>query len=468
MLKRTRLMLVKLWVNPVLFLITVVAPIALVMVFLVPPFQAPDEHTHFFKAVQMSEGKLYGHRLGPTLTYPMPVVGDYLPARYSITTHHYFITNGHDKVSTAQIKRDIAHPSKDNRPILTPFENTVVYPPLAYAPQAVAIFLTNIMVKTPLIQMYAARIGSMVVVFALLFLAIRRMPFGKWGVVALAATPMSLLLAASCSGDAITAGLSVLFIAQVLAAIANRHKLSKNEIIQMLVVALALGLCKSPYELFSLFIFCIPTSRFKDKKTYVRTVGLAVAVPLVLAAAWAASVHGLYINAAVGSDTSLQAHYTAHHPLGFAHTLASTYFRDAGDYVPRDFIDLSAGLNAPMPLWFVALSYTFIGLVILAEPIKAATIAGGRYLRQSAALLFVIGFSAVNSLLYITFTPVGAKLINGLQGRYFIPFAYLLIPAVGGLLATGSRRYQKLLIYFRCFVLFTALISFATIVKRYY
>jgi len=460
----------RIWKDPALFVLGVIAPLAFVLVIIVPPFQAPDEHTHFFKAVQLSEGRPIGKYLGVLPGYPLPLVGDMLPAKYKVTADHYIDIRIHlaKKADVKQIQRDFTHPSTEIRRIPSPFENTVVYPPFAYIPQALTIAVVNVFCKNPLVQMYAARLSVLIVTTLLLFLAVRRLPFGKWALVALIATPMSLLLIGSCSGDGVTMGVSALFIAHVVAAVVNRNKLVRSELVWITALAVALGICKSPYQLLVFLVLVIPLSRFTNRNTYYRTLALAVALPLALAAIWALLVKKLYLNIVIDSNTANQTQYMLHHPLDFAHTLLRTYFGAAGDYVPRTFMDLSAGPSAPLPLWSVLLDYLFIAGLILLEPVQTVLTRGLKYVRLAAVLLIGAMFMALNTLLYVTFTPVMKPIIDGMQGRYFIPVSYLLVPLAGGSLATDEKRYVRLVSVFRWVTIFMACMAYLALIKRYY
>ena len=460
----------RIWRDPSLFLVAVIGPISLFMLIITPPFQAPDEHTHFLKAVQLSEGRVVGKFLGVLPGYPLPLVGDLLPAKYKITSDHYIGLRVHlnKKADVKQIRTDFSHPATDTRRIPTPFENTVVYPPLAYLPQALVIAVVNVFNKTPLVQLYAARIVVLAVSLLLLFLAVRRIPFGKWALVALVATPMSLLLMGSCAGDAMTMGLGALFIAHVLAATVKREKLSRTDIVWLGALAVALGCCKSPYQLLVLFVLAVPSARFVSRRSYYKTLAATILVPLLVAGLWALLVKKLYLNIVIDSDTAYQTQYVLHHPLNFIHVLLSTYFGAAGDYTVRGFIDLSAGPSAPLPLWFVVADLLLIAMLITQEPVRQSIVRRLKCVRFVALAVLALVFMMLNTLLYITFTPVTKPLIDGMQGRYFIPISYLLVPLLGGVQRTDEARYVRLLSVFRCFVVFTALVTYLALLRRYY
>lgn len=461
--------LISLWSKPHTFLLAFIAPIAIGLVFIVPPFQSPDEHTHFFKAVQLATGKLVGSHMGESSGFAFPLVGDFLPEKYKSTADHYIKLrlDINEKADVGQVFRHLGTPSGGEKLIPTPFENTVVYPPLAYVPQAAAVFIARLFNDSPLVHLYAARLAGLTVAFALFCLAVMRIPRGKWAIVALAATPMSLLLAGSVSGDAITAGLAIFFIATVASFAYRPGLLTRNEMVQLVLLSAALGLCKAPYLLLTLLVLAMPMSRFDSKRMYALIASACVAISIFMAVIWNFVVRHLYINLAAGSSTGEQLQYMLAHPFNFVLTLAKTYLGSAGDYVPRTFIDLSAGLFAPLPIWFICVSFLVIILVVIAEKYPPQ-LKISKKMRWISAAVLITGFVAINALLYLTFTPVGSRTIDGLQGRYFIPFAFLLIPALGGLLPTDSKRYAGLVLFLRCFILFTGMVTLYVLVKRYY
>lgn len=447
-----------------------VLPFALLTAIILPPFQAPDEHTHFYKAVQLSEGKLIGHRMEVKGDPDYLLVGDYLPERYKATADHYISLrlSTTEKVDHQQLKTDLSNPIVGSKLVPTPFENTVVYPPLSYIPQALAVFFTNIFTKNVLIQLYVARLVNVVVCIVILYFAVKRIPIGKWAVMLLATTPLAYLLYASTSGDGMTISLSVLFIAQTLYLLSRTSPITKKDSKKLVILSALLGFCKPPYLLLAGLVLAIPIKRFLSKKQFYLTVGISILTPLVIAGIWNIAVSHLYLNVSPGSNTSGQLHYIIHNPIDYIQTIARTYLGDAGTYVPADMIDMSAGLAIVMPLWFIVLEYLFIVIAILTEAPKLLTKVISVRLRVLSGLLLVIGFLAINTLLYVSYTAVGLGTIIGLQGRYFIPFVYLLIPALGGLLVVDKKRRTRLTYVIGVFIIFVSIASVVTLYTRYY
>jgi hypothetical protein len=69
-----------------------------------------------------------------------------------------------------------------------------------------------------------------------------------------------------------------------------------------------------------------------------------------------------------------------------------------------------------------------------------------RRFRIGLLIVFVAGYLATIASVYLTFTPVGSDQILGMQGRYFVPLALLLllafpIPSWKGKLAAASSKW---------------------------
>ena len=56
-----------------------------------------------------------------------------------------------------------------------------------------------------------------------------------------------------------------------------------------------------------------------------------------------------------------------------------------------------------------------------------------RWVRAASLLAAVAAFGAVHGALYLTWTPIGAEFVQGVQGRYFLPltFGFLNPPMLG-------------------------------------
>ena len=110
------------------------------MVFLSPPYSAPDELAHFYRAYHCSQGKLYAcKRDGQT--------GDDLPA--SLIETYVVIADRAENdeqfaISWAKIDKARGIALDPQRQQFTAFSNTVLYSPVPYLPQSAVILAARL------------------------------------------------------------------------------------------------------------------------------------------------------------------------------------------------------------------------------------------------------------------------------------------------------------------------------------
>jgi uncharacterized membrane protein len=108
-------------------------------------------------------------------------------------------------------------------------------------------------------------------------------------------------------------------------------------------------------------------------------------------------------------------------PLTFARVVVNTFSSKDVMYLTQFFGDLG---------------FTFVSIPVLATVavMLAAVIAFGFSERVEArvlptlavALIVALGAASVFGALYLNFSPVGYYIIDGVQGRYFLPFILLV------------------------------------------
>jgi Predicted membrane protein (DUF2142) len=174
----------------------------------VPPFQAPDEPHHFFRAYQVSEGVMIGKHFRV----------EYLP---SSLKYAWEVTNrgiaGHldRRIAARNILSAFQIPlDPDHRSFVASF--AAPYSPHFYFPQALGLVLGRKLGLGPLALLYLGRLCTLVFCIWIFYLSIKKTPILKWVFCLLAATPINISVAASCSQDAVINGLAFLFTSSIL------------------------------------------------------------------------------------------------------------------------------------------------------------------------------------------------------------------------------------------------------------
>ncbi len=434
--------------------------VGLTFVFLVPPYQVADEPTHFYRAYEISQGHFVADRLATG-------TGDELPVSLSASSQSfaYLIFQPDARLRFSLITRELHRPLNPHITQPTRFENTSLYPPLAYAPQALGIGLGRLVETPPIILLYLARLAALVAWFLLILAAVRLLPRAGLVISVLALTPMMLYQAASAASDALAAAVTFAFIALVIKRAQAARIATAAELAPLVVAALALALCKAPYVLIVVLAFLVPGRRFRSWWQYGLYIALVVVVPLALATGWALMAQANFVNFRAGADQAAQLHFILHHPLSYLKVLAVTFFSVWGDYLPIQYMGLLGWLDTKLPLWLTLLNWITISLVALvAMP--------GRILsRWQTAWVALVGMGlvgAIATLLYLTWTPPKGALVEGLQGRYFLPLGLIVPLIVGGWLTLQPAAIRHLHYVVAAATSLILIGTLATVTFRYY
>ena len=261
----------------------------------------------------------------------------------------------------------------------------------------------------------------------LIYFAIKRLPVGKYIMAVLALMPTPMFQAAVYSCDAVITGFVYLGLAYLIYELVEREeKISiKNGVI--LLGSLGFGMVpKAVYVPLMCLPFLISKNKFADKKqrrifraaNVVCILGLllAIAIPVVFAGA-ANDTRGGDVNAME------QAALILSHPLG--------YLRVWLENVKNTFWSYGFGEGSLGTLGHLSLStcVPLIGLLLIftiatdnidrSEKDLTVKQKWAFFLAAALAAAFVWG------ALYLSYNTVGATVINGVQGRYFIPLLFI-------------------------------------------
>jgi uncharacterized membrane protein len=393
------------------------------MALLTPPLQVPDEHQHFYRAFQLSEGDWRGAKVGGALGAELPdslgqLADDFLGSRRLHIPRQVREFPWRDTVS------DLAKPLEPSKRAFLEF-SAAVYSPIPYAPQIVGIAVARWLGGGALWALYGARFANALASVALAAIAIRLFPYRRPILATFAAMPMVLWLFGSASPDALLISGSMLLISVVTrAAAAGRWSISELA----LAAALSSAICSFKPVYAPLLLLGYPTlvkARGFKYATFVH--GCLLAASAAATIIWFSALAPHIVSVREGVDPSAQLSAILAHPLSYARVLVNTI---SGYYgaLTIEFIGTFGWLNVVMPIQvYLAAILLLISTCIVfrtderASPIEATW----------SLVLLAITFVLVATPLYLYWTMVGSDHIEGIQGRY-------LLPTIGLLAVTAS------------------------------
>ncbi len=386
-----------------------------------PALQVPDEYEHFYRALYVSEGHIFPEKVGN-------MSGVYIPESVQLTASQIsdewftFIKDRDDKINYTNLL-NIKFNSQNRV-----FEDisriaVITYSPVPYIISAFAITIGKLLNLPPILLIYLGRLANLLSWIFLTYLAIRIMPVHKWVLFMIALIPMALFEATSLSADSLILGLSFIIVAVFFkfAFDENKKIINKKDIYILFILILLLSLSKQIYFVLLLLIFLIPSEKFGSRKQMFLVTGFLFFAIVIISGGWNLLVKDLYVPIVPQVSIAGQLAYILGDPLRFPYALLKTFFYRGFSYQLL-FVG-NFWLDIPLPMWWIG------GYVLSIIPIalldKSKNIVSRKQKLISLAI-FIIIFLLVCAFVYISWTVVGQNIIDGIQGRYFIPILPLL------------------------------------------
>ena len=434
---------------------------AIPFVFLTPPFQVPDEPQHFFRAYQISEGQFHAavenHAAGGVLPSSLIELSSKFLGSRAIHADRALV-----KQSWQDFSAGFNFPLDPEKREFIDFSGAASYSPLVYFPQSTAILIGRLAGARPLTLVYMGRLANAMVAILFISFAVHFSPLSKPGFMASALLPMSLYLVASLSPDAFV--ISSVFLYTSIAFKAYVAKMwTTFDVIVAMLCAVVFCSVKAVYAPL-LFIAFPAIIGSRDKKMQVAVQCLLVILPICITAIWLHAVSDLIVPVRHGTNVAAQLHHVITNPAWFAKAMVYGFMKN--DYYFFTLIGMLGWLNLKLSIaGYVIPLIAFLISIFSDEKIKSSplNVAPVWWLALAGA-----GMTLVMLALYLYWTPVGAYVVEGVQGRYFIP----LLPLVAAGLAQMAPRVRfsvgQALVWVGLLGLAESLLTYGTLLHAYW
>jgi uncharacterized membrane protein len=382
---------------------------------IVPPFQVADEHAHFIRAYEIARGHWIGVSQ-PVL--PEDVIA--LVRRYPEKLEWVKKLNPDSQAS------DLFSPVGGHYWLPRGIIAANVYCPVAYIPASTAIALGRLFGLPPLGLFYAARVAGVLLLVAASWLAFRLAPEYWHTIAAVALLPTTLHQTGGVSADVMTIGVSFVVVACLLWL--RQHVAGSRAMLWTALAFVLLVLCKvSPWAFAALLL--IHPKAFASRRAWIAYIAVVALAMIAAISAWQTLSRGnvdafIASRQADGIDMAARTHYIATHFVTFACTAGAYCVRHLPRYLVM-FVGGFAWTRFHLPLWVQPVCLLMLVIVAATE---AASKPFSRVERLLWASVFAISVAFLHTVLYIS------DGMDGIQGRYFIPFCLF------GLLALRQSR----------------------------
>ncbi|MBI5962436.1 MAG: DUF2142 domain-containing protein [Chloroflexi bacterium] len=412
--------------GPEIYLIIVLLVFGTLACFLLPVNGGYDEEEHLIRVWEMSDYTfLPNEKLGNKLPFPRIF--------REISYRRDFIV----RAVPANFWEKYGDLSLDSMDYIYDVNTRSVYSPPLLLPQALVMRFLGRNLQTPALTVfYACRLAGLLSYILLSFLAVRLIPYGKWTLAILAASPVAILQAATVTPDTISNGIAFLFIGGSL-SVATRMDLHWKELTALMVLVLVLFWGKINIVPLALlpFLFILP-SQFKVKHGYMILLAATVGLFTIEVAGWNLFAYSRYHDALSGADPAGQIKFILAGPLQFIGILFENIRQSYADYL-RAWMAIYGLDYWPVPIWTYYLYGAGLLTTLSMQKIESTT---DRRLRIGLFVTFLATYLWTIVSLYISYTPVGSEVVRGVQGRYFAGVMPLLFLALACLPSLSRIR----------------------------
>jgi len=466
------MILPKVKMNPEYIFPAVALIFGFLYVFLNPPFQVPDEGSHYCRSYELTDFQISNK--GKTIPSSIGKLDS------TLTRLHFNPEEKTSKKEILELAQVRLEPEK-RRPSSGP---DYIVP---YIPQVLGFAVGRIFRANPLYLLYIGRIFNLLFSIVVIFYAIKIIPFSKWIFFLLALMPKTVYIMASLSYDAFVISSSFLLIALYLFyAFKHGKVLAWKDIGLLFFLSMLLALCKPPYFIIGFLFLIIPIRKIGSSLKYFLVFSVFLVSILLAQGLWSlvrgliksaevvkseqitadklntkdtisVSGHSQTVipgktdqtpsrenSASVGStnkdnqqgkqiqnpkrftiNPGKQLNYIRAHQWEFFQLLIVTNIDHMRANMLDNFVGTMGWLDTFLP-------DTLINMYLILLLVAALCISDGAvnfdWKRKAFFLaLFVSAILAIEIAMYIFSSYVGQPRLFGVQGRYFIPLAPLFL-----------------------------------------
>ncbi len=424
-------------------------PLVLMLAWLTPPWENPDEPAHMLRVVQIAHGGLVGWRMGPGAAggWSDSAVFDATVPLQAIASHP------DRKVTLSMLAASRRVRWHDSLSAL-PFANTIQYPPMLYLPAAAATRVGEISRMSVDRTLELARGAGAVVAILLTAVALGLARRTRYALAAVAMLPMTCSLYASVSQDGLMIALSFLAVGWIDRIIERGWPAGLRELAALGAALGCVIMARPPYLPLVVLLF-LGTVRMRWSAAF------AVCAVTAAVLGWSALVASRIMVSFPQAEPTTQLALLHADPGKLVISILDTLRRNGEPYA-REFIGQLGMLDTKLPLWYVQFA---AAVVFCAFGGAAAGPSSRPWLPLFAVVCAAVLIFVVQ---YVTWTPAGADLIDGIQGRYFIPLAAALALAIPSWPRIGATFRPLAAVGLGALGVVTPFIVVEALVVRYY
>jgi uncharacterized membrane protein len=402
---------------------------------LIPPFQSPDEPAHVMRAYLLSKGSIIldapaGNNSGGMIDSGLVSYFDV----YEILKFKPDRKLSADEIDSAKFIKWTGIKEYRSVPAASYF-------PIIYMPQAVGVTIGEILGLTIDTSYLIARSMALLSISLILFAAFKIYPVNPL-TIALLILPMSVFQFSSASLDGVSTALAIFSVATFLRLAVEKNNASPWLFYVHTLSIVLVATCRP--HLLPLLMLVWVAAFYLPKKKYLYIAAFALLFVLAWIVIASKTTVDLGAGYRVGASTSSVALFYITNPLAFFHVLIATLSNN--DFV-RFYGASFLGILGWLDTRFSEDAYKFLFLCTILIGLLSVSV---KNLKTEWFPRLVLLVSALTSILLIFFALLitwnhhPARVIEGVQGRYFLVPAIMVAYAISGGLNLSDGVFRKI------------------------
>lgn len=422
--------------NPISRFAWLSAFFGLAFILFIPPFQGPDEFTHFSRSYEVGSFLIAHRQHGKKVD----LEGSFLPKSLMLTydktrlykTPHYPDVPQAQKYFLNQTRDALHIPLNKGDKQFYDTGASPAYVPLLYVPQAIVIKVLEVMGAPIIVMLYLTRLACLALWIGLGVLALKKLKTDrlKLGISSLLLLPMFISQATVPGTDALLTGVTLLYFIKIYNSLHGKIILTTKQYFWLIILLFVMVMAKPVYLVFGLLMLLQKTKYKTPVGLIYKSLGTMSVAVVYAVWSYVTRYRGgpVYINSidAAHAAPGTQLHYLIPNVFNFIEPLSNTLFLGWGDSTLVSLIGTFGLLDTPLPLLFVILGYTLILITVFATDEENVTHSKRQLASWAAFLLAIVYIGGVLFSMYVISTPPRTAVITGVQGRYFLPVLLLL------------------------------------------
>ena len=393
-----------------------------------PLFTGSDEHNHYYRIYEITEGTVQtpvtetdlGSRLPKSLSKTFEIgTGDNTQIKYKYLPEMWGVAlDGDDNVVYGLDK------------YTTYYANTALYAPVSYVPHVVGFALGKTVGAGPYMIGMLGRLCNLIFYIVIGYLAIKIMPKGKLFYLLILLSPVMMQCATTLSADAWMCGIFLLFLAIIMKVRLGKGTITRWQEVAIAGLGVLLALSKICYMPLVALVFLIRKDQYRGgaREKYLFA-GLVLVVAAVCSGVWMLDTGAVFDVAYPQAD--LQKAYIMAQPLDYIIVLLRSIAITLVDSIECLFVGTK--MYHSQVVIPAVISLIYVAIVVLAMMRKEGKNDDNllnRFERGAIISVGVVVAVLILTALYVQctaqFTAVANPTIVGIQGRYFIPIVFCL------------------------------------------